>query len=91
MAVAYGKPDTDNRDVIVIGGSAGGVEAVTKLARGLPADLPAAVLVAIHRGLDGGRLGNRGCQQLGQESRGRWRRFPASGAFGWFTARHRGR
>jgi len=56
MGVAHGKPGTDNRDVIVIGGSAGGVEAVTRLARGLPADLPAAVLVAIHRGPDGAGL-----------------------------------
>ena len=47
----YGQPrrDRDRRG--------GGVEAVTKLARGLPADLPAAVLVAIHRGLDGGPTG----------------------------------
>lgn len=41
-----------NRDVIVIGGSAGGVEAMRALAHGLPADLPAAVLVTIHRGPD---------------------------------------
>ena len=41
-----------NRDVIVVGGSAGGVEAMRELAGGLPADLPAAVLVAIHRGPD---------------------------------------
>ena len=56
MGVTHGKPGTDNRDVIVIGGSAGGVEAVTRLVRELPADLPAAVLVAIHRGLDGAGL-----------------------------------
>src|SRR3954453_15690695 len=56
MAAAHGHSTTDNRDVIVIGGSAGGVEAVTRLARGLPADLPAAVLVAIHRGPDGAGL-----------------------------------
>ena len=56
MAAAHGHSTTDNRDVIVIGGSAGGVEAVTRLVRGLPADLPAAVLVAIHRGLDGAGL-----------------------------------
>ena len=42
----------DNRDVIVIGGSAGGTSAVTRLVGGLPADLPAAVLITIHRGLD---------------------------------------
>jgi two-component system chemotaxis response regulator CheB len=38
-----------NRDVIVIGGSAGGVEAVLELVHRLPAWLPAAVLVVIHR------------------------------------------
>jgi two-component system, chemotaxis family, protein-glutamate methylesterase/glutaminase len=53
MGVAHGKPGVGNRDVIVIGGSAGGVEAVTRLARGLPADFPAALLVAIHCGPDG--------------------------------------
>lgn len=37
-----------NRDVLVIGTSAGGVEALRFLARRFPADLPAAVLVTIH-------------------------------------------
>jgi two-component system chemotaxis response regulator CheB len=41
-----------NRDVIVVGGSAGSVEAMRALVAGLPADLPAAVLVAIHRSPD---------------------------------------
>ncbi|HEX6037151.1 chemotaxis protein CheB [Longimicrobium sp.] len=36
------------RDIIVIGASAGGVEAVSTVARGLPADLPAAVFVVVH-------------------------------------------
>jgi two-component system chemotaxis response regulator CheB len=35
-------------DLIVIGGSAGGVETLTELLAQLPADLPAAVCVAIH-------------------------------------------
>jgi two-component system, chemotaxis family, protein-glutamate methylesterase/glutaminase len=35
-------------DIIVIGTSAGGVEALTSLARELPADLPAALFVVLH-------------------------------------------
>jgi two-component system chemotaxis response regulator CheB len=37
-----------NRDLIVIGTSAGGVEALLQIARGLAPDLPAAVLITIH-------------------------------------------
>jgi two-component system, chemotaxis family, protein-glutamate methylesterase/glutaminase len=40
-----------NRDVIVVGASAGGVEATRQLLAALPADLPAAIFVVIHRGL----------------------------------------
>jgi two-component system chemotaxis response regulator CheB len=38
----------DNRDIITIGSSAGGVELLKELAAGLPADLPAAVFIVQH-------------------------------------------
>lgn len=37
-----------NRDILAIGTSAGGVEALLRRVRGLPGDLPASVLVTIH-------------------------------------------
>jgi two-component system chemotaxis response regulator CheB len=36
------------RDIVVIGGSAGSIEAVTEVVRGLPPDFPAAVFVVVH-------------------------------------------
>lgn len=36
------------RDIVAIGASAGGVEALQKLVTGLPADFPAAVLIVMH-------------------------------------------
>jgi two-component system chemotaxis response regulator CheB len=42
-----------NRDLIAIGASAGGIEALKQLAADLPADLPAAVLVVVHMAPNG--------------------------------------
>jgi two-component system, chemotaxis family, protein-glutamate methylesterase/glutaminase len=44
------------RDVIVIGGSAGAIEPLKVIIRGLPADFPAAVLVVIHVSPDSPRM-----------------------------------
>lgn len=45
-----------NRDVVVIGASAGGVAALMALCKSLPADLPAMVFVVIHIGANESRL-----------------------------------
>jgi hypothetical protein len=37
-------------DILVLGASAGGVEALTEVIQGLPADLPAAVFIVLHLG-----------------------------------------
>ena len=38
----------DGRNIIVIGASAGGVQVLQELMRGLPEDFPAAVFVVVH-------------------------------------------
>ena len=41
-------PEANGHDIVVIGASAGGIEALKELVAGLPADLPAAVFVVLH-------------------------------------------
>jgi two-component system chemotaxis response regulator CheB len=41
-----------DRDIIVVGASSGGIHALTQLVSALPADLPAAVAITIHRSPD---------------------------------------
>jgi two-component system chemotaxis response regulator CheB len=45
--------DSSAVDVVAVGASAGGVEALTRLAQGLPENLPYAVLVALHMPVSG--------------------------------------
>lgn len=45
-----------NRDLIVIGASAGGIEALQEICAGLPADFPAAVLIVMHTSNHAGGL-----------------------------------
>jgi two-component system, chemotaxis family, protein-glutamate methylesterase/glutaminase len=40
------------RDIIVIGGSAGGIETLRSLVAGLPSDLPATIFIVMHTGAD---------------------------------------
>lgn len=49
-------PQSEMRDIITIGGSLGGVEALRELVQRLPADLPAAVFVVLHIGRQRSRL-----------------------------------
>jgi len=45
-----------SRDLIVVGASAGGIPAISTLLQGLPADLPATILVVFHLAPDSGRM-----------------------------------
>lgn len=45
-----------NRNIVVIGASAGGIEALQELLRGLPSDLEAAVLIVLHTSRHAGSL-----------------------------------
>lgn len=47
---------TQARDIIVIGASLGGLEALCRLVRGFSADLPAAVLIVLHTSRQSPRL-----------------------------------
>src|SRR5690349_17402114 len=48
MANTQPHPNGEPLGVVAVGASAGGVEALTELAAGLPEDLPYALLVALH-------------------------------------------
>jgi two-component system chemotaxis response regulator CheB len=50
LAQDASSPEPVNRDLIVVGASAGGLEAAKRLLSDLPADLPAAVCVVLHMG-----------------------------------------
>jgi two-component system chemotaxis response regulator CheB len=50
MAQVRHQPFSNNRCIITIGASAGGVEPLKQIVRDLPADLPAAVFVVLHVG-----------------------------------------
>ena len=47
---------TQPRDIVVVGASLGGLEALIKLASGLTADFPAAILLVLHTSLQSPRM-----------------------------------
>jgi two-component system, chemotaxis family, protein-glutamate methylesterase/glutaminase len=49
-------PNLPRRDIVVLGASAGGLEALTHVVRALPADLPASLFVVLHTPPDGAGL-----------------------------------
>jgi two-component system, chemotaxis family, protein-glutamate methylesterase/glutaminase len=55
-AACWGYKDLANRDLIVIGASAGGLEALQALLGTLPVDLNAAVLVVLHTSIHAGSM-----------------------------------
>lgn len=56
MNAVLGSPGAGNRDLVVIGASAGGVDALRALVGALPRDFPASVHVVVHRGQEGRAL-----------------------------------
>jgi two-component system, chemotaxis family, protein-glutamate methylesterase/glutaminase len=56
-------PSGNNHDVVVIGGSAGGIDAVRQLLHPLPHDLPATLLVVLHTGDHSPRMLDRMFEQ----------------------------
>ena len=50
MTISGVEPETGHRVVLAVGGSAGSVQPLVQIVRGLPGDLAAAVLVTIHVG-----------------------------------------
>ena len=50
MTIGPVESETDHPSVLAVGGSAGSVQPLIEIVRGLPGDLPAAVLVTIHVG-----------------------------------------
>jgi chemotaxis response regulator CheB len=50
LAESIMRHEPGHRDIIVIGASAGGLQALQHLIKDLPADLPAAVFIVLHIG-----------------------------------------